>query len=305
MVDTSQTVSAAEVATIIAQMRLPAIQFFPGDWMRDNVAGCSPTAQALWLREIFMMHDAKPYGHLIENGSPMRLEAIIRRSGFKPAECTRALDELVASGVPRITGLTGTDEYRQLLSATIAVDAGHIAVDLSPLGVSVDGVHYSQRMVKDQRLRVIRKLTGRLGGNPRLVNQPHNQVSAPSRAGARAEGEDENEKASLPLSKKEDAPVAKSPVDMVLEAFADELRPHRGIAARWIEQIAEARRDPNLIAAAQTVREIVWKNPNKNAEYIGQCVGTAAKKTLSAPEETYGNRNDERRGPKRTVRNFA
>lgn len=270
-------ITASDVSAIVTHMRLPAIQIFPGDWMRDNVAGCSPVAQALWLREMFVMHDAKPYGHLIENGSPMRVETLIRRCGFKLAETKKASEELQISGVPRVTG---TDEYRELLRATIHTDEGAVTVDLSPLGVSVDGVIYSKRMVKDQRLRVIRKLAGKLGGNPYLVNQPDNQLSASSRA--RPHEEDENEyKKGSPVDSNNDAPKAQSPVDLILGAFTEDLRPHKGIVARWIEQIAEARRNPDLMAAAEIVREFIWKNPTKNAEYIGQCVGTAAKQILA------------------------
>lgn len=65
-------------------------------------------------------------------------------------------------------------------------------------------------------------------------------------------------------------------VGMVLDAFAVDLRPHGGIVARWIAQISEGRRDPDPIAAAEVVREIVWKNPTKPPDYIAKCVGTEA-----------------------------
>src|SRR5688500_4501097 len=97
-------------------MRLPAIHLYGGDWMRDNVAGCGLSSQGLWLRMMFVMHDAKPYGHLIENGAPMKPDAAARRCGAVPKEYARFLAELVAAGVPRFTGTT---EYAELLSATL------------------------------------------------------------------------------------------------------------------------------------------------------------------------------------------
>ena len=39
--------------------KLPYIQLYPGDWLRDSVAGCSLAAQGLWLRMMFVMHDSE------------------------------------------------------------------------------------------------------------------------------------------------------------------------------------------------------------------------------------------------------
>jgi hypothetical protein len=35
----------------------PSFQFYPGDWLRDSVAGCSLAAQGLWLRVMILAHD--------------------------------------------------------------------------------------------------------------------------------------------------------------------------------------------------------------------------------------------------------
>lgn len=83
--------------------------------------------------------------------------------------------------------------------------------------------------------------------------------------------------------------------DMVLEAFAEDLRPHPGIIARWIDQLCEARRNPDPIPVAEAIREIVWKNPTKPPDYIGKCVGTAATEALSAPRGSYEHRRTDRR----------
>lgn len=162
-------ITAADVQAIVTDMRLPAINLFPGDWLRDNVSGCSPNGQALWLREMFVMHDARPYGHLIENGVAMRIEAIARRCGFRVAECERAAKELLDAGVPR---MTGDDDYRHMLSARVQTkDKSEISIDLSPLGITTDGVLYSRRMLQRIRVCVIRKIVGAMGGNPHLVRE--------------------------------------------------------------------------------------------------------------------------------------
>lgn len=100
--------------------KLPAIQFYPGDWLRDNVSGCSLEAQGLWLRMLILMHDCERYGYLAMNGAPIPPDSIARRCGCTPAQYATLLAELTAHGVP---------------------------------GVSQDGTIYSRRMVRDSQKR--------------------------------------------------------------------------------------------------------------------------------------------------------
>ena len=44
--------------------KMPAIQLYTGDWLKDPVAGCSLAAQGLWLRMMFIAHDSRRYGYL-------------------------------------------------------------------------------------------------------------------------------------------------------------------------------------------------------------------------------------------------
>jgi hypothetical protein len=80
-------------------MKLPAIQFYPGDWLRDSVAGCSIAAQGLWLRMMFLMHDSERYGYLQQNGKPIPSDSIARRCGCTPEEYLSLLSELDDAGV--------------------------------------------------------------------------------------------------------------------------------------------------------------------------------------------------------------
>lgn len=85
-------------------MKLPAIQFYPGDWLRDPVAGCSLAAQGLWLRMMMLMHDSDRYGYLSCNGVPIPSEAIARRCSCDSTEqYTTLLAELDKAGVPSRT----------------------------------------------------------------------------------------------------------------------------------------------------------------------------------------------------------
>lgn len=122
-------------------MKIPAIQFYPGDWLRDDISGCTLAAQGLWLRMMFLMHDAKPYGYLSINGAAMRPDFVARRCGVDPDQYATLLAELDATGVP---------------------------------SRSPSGIIYSRRMVKDAKKRKESQKDGRMGGNPKLgVNYNH------------------------------------------------------------------------------------------------------------------------------------
>ena len=49
--------------------RYPWFRFFPSDWQANpKLAMCSVAARGLWLEMLCIMHQAKPYGHLIIAG---------------------------------------------------------------------------------------------------------------------------------------------------------------------------------------------------------------------------------------------
>ncbi len=110
--------------------KAPAFQFYPGDWLRDPVAGCSLAAQGLWLRMLLIAHDGERYGHLSANDQPMPAEAIARRCGCSLKEYAKLLAELDVVNVPRRTE---------------------------------SGVIYSKRMVKDEETRINRAAGGEAG----------------------------------------------------------------------------------------------------------------------------------------------
>lgn len=83
--------------------RLPYLKFYPGDWLRDNVAGCSLAAQGLWLRIIILAHDCDSYGVLERNSKPIPDDVVARQCGCDPREFEGLLKELENSGVTRRT----------------------------------------------------------------------------------------------------------------------------------------------------------------------------------------------------------
>ena len=84
--------------------KLPAIQFYPGDWLRDNVSGCSLAAQGLWLRILMLMHDCDQYGHLAIKGVPIADQVAAKRTGCESVEqYLELVEELKIAGVPSFT----------------------------------------------------------------------------------------------------------------------------------------------------------------------------------------------------------
>lgn len=124
--------------------KLPAIMFYPSDWMFDSVAGCSIAAQGLWLRIMFLLHGSTRYGYLEMNGSPIPSGFVAQRCGVTQEQYETLLSELVTAGVPSFTQA---------------------------------GVLYSRRMVKDAKLREERRNAGSKGGRARSKSQAKSNQS--------------------------------------------------------------------------------------------------------------------------------
>ncbi len=135
-------------------MSLPCIYIYPGDWLRDDVAGCSLAAQGLWLRMMFIMHDSDRYGYLSKNGTPIPPGNVASRCGIPVEQYVSLLAELDAVSVPRRTP---------------------------------DGTIYSKRMVDDARERAERAKNGSKGGKSRASN-----ASSKTQVTSEYEYEDEN-----------------------------------------------------------------------------------------------------------------
>ncbi|MFD2785362.1 hypothetical protein [Hymenobacter rubripertinctus] len=126
-------------------MKLPAIQFYPGDWHKDQGVQALDLAQrGAWFELLLMMHDSDERGVLLVNGSPMPDAVIARRLGLDNQTANQMLTTLLDYGVA---------SRRES-----------------------DGALFCRRMVKDERLRRVRTEAGKKGGNPLLLNQSPNQT---------------------------------------------------------------------------------------------------------------------------------
>jgi uncharacterized phage protein (TIGR02220 family) len=120
--------------------KLPAIQFYPGDWMKDPaVRSVSIDARGLWIDMLCLMHESTRRGYLQHStGEPVTEEQLARITGCTQKQVARLLGELTTTGV-----FSCTDT----------------------------GVIYNRRMVRDEEIRVIRAESGSMGGRPKKQNE--------------------------------------------------------------------------------------------------------------------------------------
>lgn len=124
--------------------KLPALQFYVGDWRKDpGVQALSYHDRGVWFEILCLMHESEQRGKLLLNGKPMPEEALARLLGLDKQILTKTLTTIIEYGV------ASRDEDT--------------------------GVLYNRRMVRDEEIRQIRTEAGKKGGNPNLVNQKSNQ----------------------------------------------------------------------------------------------------------------------------------
>lgn len=80
-------------------MNQPSFQFYPGDWLRDDVSGLSLASQGLWLRLLIVMHDSPRRGFLALSNGPMPAVVAARKCGTDLATFELLLKEIEDAGV--------------------------------------------------------------------------------------------------------------------------------------------------------------------------------------------------------------
>jgi biotin operon repressor len=149
-------------------IKLPAFQFYPGDWMKDPaLRSVSFAARGLWMDMLCLIHEVNQNGKLVlANGKPIGKAQLARMVGGSEQEISELLQELEDSGV------CSRDEK---------------------------GAYFSRRMERDQAMRAMRRACGAKGGNPNLVKQKSkpqvNQNPTPSVSSS----DDSETHASLPV----------------------------------------------------------------------------------------------------------
>lgn len=120
--------------------RLPALMFYPGDWLKDPaVRSVSLSARGLWIDMLCMMHECPDRGYLsIVQGKPMTQIQIARMCGVELSDLETALQELI---------------------------------DANVCSLNEDGCVYSRRMARDEADRKKLSDAGRKGGRQRVANE--------------------------------------------------------------------------------------------------------------------------------------
>lgn len=112
--------------------KLPAIQFYPGDWRKDpGVQALDYEHRGVWFEILLLMHESDQRGRLLLNGKPMPEEALARTLGLDKQKLSKIVSTLLEYGVA---------------------------------SQDSDGVIFSKRMVKDEDIRQKRAVAGKKGG---------------------------------------------------------------------------------------------------------------------------------------------
>ena len=130
-------------------VKLPALQWYPGDWRKDpGIQALSYEERGVWFELLMLMHDCDDRGKLILNGNPItnhRLGIMLR---LTEDEISQHISQFISLGVASVCETTGAVMCR--------------------------------RMVRDEDKRKKLSGYGRLGGNPEFEKGKSNPYHKPT-----------------------------------------------------------------------------------------------------------------------------
>lgn len=86
-------------------MSQPWFKFSPTSWRGEqSLRAVSLAARGLWIECLCIMHEAKPYGHLVLNGTAIGDDTLARMIGAPVDEVSALMAELRQAGVLSVTG---------------------------------------------------------------------------------------------------------------------------------------------------------------------------------------------------------
>ena len=143
--------------------KLPAFQFYPGDWLKDpNLRRCTPAARGVWVDMLCLMFECDPRGVLATGGKPWGDDEIASVISGQTAEVLSCIQELLTKEVASRNGA---------------------------------GAIFSRRMVRDEQIRRERAKAGAKGGS-----KPKAKPKANSQQSTEEEDEDSSLSSSPPDS---------------------------------------------------------------------------------------------------------
>jgi len=127
--------------------KLPHIQFYTGDWLKDPaVNALTLEEQGAWVRLLCYMHESSERGYLVVNGIPVNDRILGQYLGCEEAKAKQIRSKLLEYGV-------ASEDER--------------------------GALYSRRMARDEEIREKRARAGRRGGKQ---NSSKSKANSPARA---------------------------------------------------------------------------------------------------------------------------
>jgi hypothetical protein len=224
-------------------MKLPAFQFYPGDWRKDvGLQSLDYQARGVWIEMLCLMHESERRGVLTLNGQAMPDPALARLLGIEEVLLKQILTTLLNHGV------------------TTREDA--------------TGALMSRRMVRDEKLREIRANCGKQGGNPLLlkqkpttrVNQKPTPSSSVSSSSSSADDTEEDALRPAPPVEAIKKPRRELPTLEAWTAAAKELHPD------WPTDDA--------LNAWEHYEKVGWKTGKNRIEKWRFCIGTCYRNWL-------------------------
>jgi len=80
--------------------KLPALQFYVGDWRKDpGVQALDYESRGIWFEMLCLMHESEERGKLLLNGKPMPVEALSQSLGLTVENTQQVVKKLIAYGV--------------------------------------------------------------------------------------------------------------------------------------------------------------------------------------------------------------
>lgn len=154
--------------------KLPAFQFYPGDWLKDpNLRRCSPAARGVWIDMLCLMFECDPRGVLATGGNAWGDDEIASVISGQTAEVLSCIQELLTKEVASRNGA---------------------------------GAIFSRRMVRDEQIRRERAKAGAKGGSkPKAKPKANSQQSC--------EEEDEDSSLPSSPGESEGGPPRRHPAD--------------------------------------------------------------------------------------------
>lgn len=160
-------------------MKMPAMQFYPGDWRRDpGVQALTYEERGIWFEILCLMHECEPRGKLVLNGRPIDDERLARMLGVPYEKISQPISQNENRLMPR------------LMEGLISQPISQILNQLVTLGVASrdeNGALVCRRMVRDEAKRSKLSDFGKKGGNPAFAKGKDNPYHKPKKNLAYAE----------------------------------------------------------------------------------------------------------------------